>query len=415
MPENITIQKFNGLFSCAMEDILHEVSDIPLTWLFLGSVTFLVFGYFIRRIQSLQTESTMLRSEIKTLRTIQTDTNLLKKEFGVFKEETRSEFGALKEGTTKMTRNLQSVTVSAETLAERIKTIECENWTLSKGYDRLIDRISIQEGTVHVMRIMSKEDMVSLPDKLHALELSMKAIVSREEMVSLTDKLHALELLMKALEHNTGQEIQDLQKAMVSRFTKIEEIIDSDEQELKVERQPSPQKTLSLHRVIPAFPVITSEKITGSKNPKVIKEHTWEPIRMNDLKEFKQAIVNYGLHSSFVREMLKSWALSNRATPKDWNQLTSAVLENGPLWHFKCLFKQEARLLQQQESAKGIEVSLDQILGEGPYSDPQEQALYDENILSICATAALRAWDRVQDSGQRVESYIRVKQGQRTL
>ena len=154
-----------------MEDILKDVSDIPLTWLFLGSVAFLVFGYFIRMIQSLQIKFTMLRAEIKTLRTIQTDTNLLKKEFEVFKEETRSEFGVLKERTTKMIRNLQSVTVSAETLAERIKTIECENWTLSKGYDRLIDRISIQEGTVHAMRIMSKEDMVSLTDKLHALEL----------------------------------------------------------------------------------------------------------------------------------------------------------------------------------------------------------------------------------------------------
>ena len=73
----------------------------------------------------------------------------------------------------------------------------------------------------------------------------MKAIVSREEMVSLTDKLHALESLMKALEHNTGQEIQDLQKAMMSRFNKIEEIIDSDEQEQKVERQHSPQNSQS--------------------------------------------------------------------------------------------------------------------------------------------------------------------------
>ena len=185
MSENITIQKFNGFFNCAMEDILKDVTDIPLTLLFLESVAFLVFGYFIRKIQSLQTESTMLRAEIKTLRTIQTDTNLLKKEFGDFKEETRSEFGvfkqetrsefgvlkeenrslfdmtrstgqnikkvqsdiaslegsvtALEEGTTKMTHNLQSMTVSAETLAERIITIECENRTLSKGYDRLTE------------------------------------------------------------------------------------------------------------------------------------------------------------------------------------------------------------------------------------------------------------------------------------
>ena len=134
-----------------------------------------------------------------------------------------------------MTHNLQSMTVSAETLAERIITIECENRTLSKGYDRLIDRISIQEGTVHAMRIMSKE-----------------------EMVSLTNKLHTLESKMKALEHNTRQEIQDLQKVMVSRLNKIEEIIDSDEQEQKVERQHLTPKTLSLHRVIPDFPVLTS-------------------------------------------------------------------------------------------------------------------------------------------------------------
>ena len=66
MSENITIQKFNGLFNCAMEDILKDVSDIPLTWLFLGLLAFLVFGYFIRIIQSLQIEPTMLRAEIKT-------------------------------------------------------------------------------------------------------------------------------------------------------------------------------------------------------------------------------------------------------------------------------------------------------------------------------------------------------------
>ena len=138
-----------------------------------------------------------------------TDQNIKKVQSDIASLE--GSFNALEEGTTKMTCNLQSMTVSAETLAERIITIECENRTLSKGYDRLIDRISIQEGTVHAMRIMSKEDIVSL-----------------------TDKLHALESLMKALEHNTGQEIQDLQKAMVNRFNKIEKILDSDKQEQKV-------------------------------------------------------------------------------------------------------------------------------------------------------------------------------------
>ena len=85
---------------------------------------------------------------------------------------------------------------------------------------------------------------------------------------------------------------------------------------------------------------------------------------MSDQKEFKQAIVNYRLYSSFVSEMLKTCVLSNRASSQDWNQLTSAVLENGLLCHFKCQFQQEARPVQPQKLAKGIEVSLNEILGE---------------------------------------------------
>ena len=142
--------------------------------------------------------------------------------------------------------------MSAEKLFDKIRTTECINCTFSKEYERLIDRISIPEGTVHAIRIMSKDEILSLMDRLHTLESSVKA-----------------------LEHNTGQEIQTLQKTMVKRFEKTEEIINSDEQEQKVERQnltPSVSKTFGFRRILAAYPVITSEKITGSKNPKVIKK-----------------------------------------------------------------------------------------------------------------------------------------------
>ena len=77
------------------------------------------------------------------------------------------------------------------------------------------------------------------------------------------------------------------------------------------------------------------------------------------------------------------------------------------------LFRQEAKILEQQGKAKGLEISQDQILGEGLYSDPQDQSLYDEYTLSICSTIALNAWDRIQKLRKRVESYIRFKEGQR--
>ena len=47
-----------------------------------------------------------------------------------------------------------------------------------------------------------------------------------------------------------------------------------------------------------------------------------------------------------------------------------------------CFLKEESRILEQQEKTKGLEIFLDQILGEGHYSDPQDQALYDDDTLS---------------------------------
>lgn len=61
---------------------------------------------------------------------------------------------------------------------------------------------------------------------------------------------------------------------------------------------------------------------------------------------------------------------------------------------------------------KGLEISLEQILGEGFYSDPQGQAHYDEHTLALCSTAALNARDRSQEPGNTVISYLWVKQGQ---
>ena len=138
-----------------------------------------------------------------------------------------------------------------------VETFEykCINWTLSKGYDRLTDRMSLQDGNMHGIKIMSKDETLSLLDRLHTLESSMRA-----------------------LQQNTGQEIQTLQKAVVSRCEKIDKQIEFDDQRQKVQRQNltlSVCKNLqdSFSRVLPAFPVITSERVHGPKYPKVVKEY----------------------------------------------------------------------------------------------------------------------------------------------
>ena len=49
---------------------------------------------------------------------------------------------------------------------------------------------------------------------------------------------------------------------------------------------------------------------------------------MNDLKEIKQAVVTYGLHPAFVKEMIKSWVSSIKVPRNDFFQLVTAVLND---------------------------------------------------------------------------------------
>ena len=72
----------------------------------------------------------------------------------------------------------------------------------------------------------------------------------------------------------------------------------------------------------------------------------------------------------------------------------------------KCYWSEEAKILEQQGKAKGLEIYQDQILGESHYSDPQEQALYDECTLSLCSTAALNACNRIQEPGKKNLNHI---------
>ena len=46
------------------------------------------------------------------------------------------------------------MTEGSETLSEKICTVECIIWTLSKGCDRLIDRLSLQEGNMLAIKLV---------------------------------------------------------------------------------------------------------------------------------------------------------------------------------------------------------------------------------------------------------------------
>ena len=118
------------------------------------------------------------------LEMVQTDSNLFK-----------GRFSTLEKDIANLAHKTQSMTVGAETLFERIHTVECINQTLSKGYDRLTDKMSLQEGNMYAKKIVSKDETLSLLDITPWI---LSESIRRE--------------------HWTGN--PDIKKAMVNRFEK---------------------------------------------------------------------------------------------------------------------------------------------------------------------------------------------------
>ena len=46
-----------------------------------------------------------------------------------------------------------------------------------------------------------------------------------------------------------------------------------------------------------------------------------------DLRKFKESVTSFGMHSTFVKQILTSWAIKNRIIPQDWKDMARAILE----------------------------------------------------------------------------------------
>lgn len=76
------------------------------------------------------------------------------------------------------------------------------------------------------------------------------------------------------------------------------------------------------------------------------------------LEKFKEAIISYGMHSTFVKQMLNSWATHNRIISQDQKGLVTAILEAGPQLQWKTWWREEARVREQHGRARAMEISM---------------------------------------------------------
>lgn len=76
------------------------------------------------------------------------------------------------------------------------------------------------------------------------------------------------------------------------------------------------------------FPVIVQHMpVNGADHD--YDEIAWHLIEMIGLRYFTEAIVSYGIHPPYVKQILSNWATQNRVIPPTCKGLVTAVLEAG--------------------------------------------------------------------------------------
>ncbi|KAL6091286.1 hypothetical protein STEG23_008144 [Scotinomys teguina] len=275
--------------------------------------------------------------------------------------------------------NLESANLMQELQSINNKCIAKIGFVDNK-YEYLMDRTLTLQSEVVTTQTLCKEERLSLIDKIRSLESCVA-----EEHNRWYDS-------MKNLESQAREEVHSIEQTLCARLQALEETL------CKHDKEPNKQKGKTIMVVTSpngyspmAYPVILHERPADDTHPEPYVTHTLQPISIRDFKNMKEAIVTYGIHSTYVKQMLNSWSTSNRIIPDDWLQLTSAVLEYNQQLKWKSLLREEARNLEQQGKLRGFEISQDQILGEGHFADRNIQATYDEHTISLCRTAALNA------------------------
>ena len=56
-------------------------------------------------------------------------------------------------------------------------------------------------------------------------------------------------------------------------------------------------------------------------------ETGWHPIERKYLRYFKEAMISYGVHSPYVKQILNNWATQNRIILQDWKEVVIAVVD----------------------------------------------------------------------------------------
>lgn len=158
-------------------------------------------------------------------------------------------------------------------------------------------------------------------------------------------------------------------------------------------------------------PLLSAPIVATPKGPE------WRAFEYETINKLQRSILAYGSDNPLVRKQITTFYKYNELIPADIRMLMELLLGGKSYTLF--LTKWQERLEEKQLDNLGLAdgdplriASLDQLMGSGPFRDPQRQAALHPRIRAQSKACALEAFMALPQIGKPTQPYLKIQQGE---
>ncbi|XP_044541053.1 endogenous retrovirus group K member 8 Gag polyprotein-like, partial [Gracilinanus agilis] len=187
-------------------------------------------------------------------------------------------------------------------------------------------------------------------------------------------------------------------------------------------RPPPPQPPPRTHRIVTVKQAIASAPIEDAvdvlacpvllrENPdnqdEVLAEH--KIFDFKTLKTLRDSVVQNGNTAPFTLALIKNIS-QQLLTPEDWYTLARSTLNGGDYLNWRLYFQDLSKEQAKANERAGIDISYEQLIGEGEFHTLRMQLAYTEQAYNQISVAAERAWQSLPAKDNAPSSLAEIKQ-----
>ncbi|XP_037382727.1 endogenous retrovirus group K member 10 Gag polyprotein-like [Talpa occidentalis] len=157
---------------------------------------------------------------------------------------------------------------------------------------------------------------------------------------------------------------------------------------------------------------LAEQEVVETTNAQGVVQRHHEPHNFRNVKELKEAVSLYGATAPFTLTVLDTLAQSS-LTPSDWYSLAKATLSGGDHLLWKAEFIDNCKVFERQNREARNGWTLEMLIGEGNYSDQNNQINFPPGLYAQISVAALSARRKLPSKNNTGTPLIKIRQASR--